>query len=140
MDVCSTVRRTGANFDRARGRAGVTGPNGDDGVSGISNPIINSPYLPPECHFEIGPHGPTGTLVRGRRPSESYIPIPVSRKGGQPVQQTLDFDITGERREANSLVNDIRRGGALAGEQLERRDAVLAQASCPLERRTADEG
>ena len=49
----------------------------------LSNPIINSPYDPPEAHFEIGLTGPTGRLIAGRRPSESYIPIPVSRKGRQ---------------------------------------------------------
>jgi type III restriction enzyme len=76
----------------------------------LSNPIINSPFDPPEAHFEIGPNGPTGRLLPGRRPSESYIPIPVSRKGRRGGEQSLlDFDITGERREQNSLINDIRR-------------------------------
>jgi type III restriction enzyme len=76
----------------------------------ISNPIINSPYEPPQRHFEIGPHGPTGVLLQGRRPSESFIPVPPSRKGRrQSVQEALDFDITGERREVNTLVNDVRR-------------------------------
>jgi type III restriction enzyme len=75
----------------------------------LSNPIINSPYDPPEAHFEIGPAGPTGNLLPGRRPSESFIPVPVSKKGSRVVQETLDFDITGERREQNTLINDIRR-------------------------------
>ena len=35
----------------------------------LSNPIINSPYDPPDAHFEIGPTGPTGRLLQGRRPS-----------------------------------------------------------------------
>ena len=75
----------------------------------ISNPIINSPYHPPESHFEIGSTGPTGQLLPGRRPSESYVPVPVSRKGRQAAQQAFDFDLTGERREQNTLINDIRR-------------------------------
>ena len=76
----------------------------------LSNPIINSPYDPPEGHFEIGHNGPTGRLLQGRRPSESYIPIPVTRKGRRNGrQETFDFDVTGERREQNSLINDIRR-------------------------------
>ena len=47
----------------------------------------------------------------GRRPSESFIPIAVAKKGkkGEPVQETIDFDVTGERRERNALINDIRR-------------------------------
>jgi type III restriction enzyme len=76
----------------------------------LSNPIVNSPYEPPEWHFEIGPHGPSGKLLKGRRRSESYIPVPPSRKGRKPeaVQEAFEFDITGERREVNSLINDIR--------------------------------
>jgi type III restriction enzyme len=36
--------------------------------------------------------------------------VPVSKKGkGTGEQTALDFDTTGERREANSLINDIRR-------------------------------
>lgn len=42
------------------------------------------------------------------RPSESWTPIPSVQKG-KKAQAALDFDATGERREANSLVNDIRR-------------------------------
>ncbi len=79
----------------------------------LSNPIINSPYDPPEAPFEIGPNGPTGQILPGSRPSESYIPVPVSKKGRQAVQPTLDFDITGERREQNSLINDIRPASAV---------------------------
>ena len=74
----------------------------------LSNPIISSPYDSPAQHFELGPAGPTGVLLPGRRPSESFIPIPVSRKA-KAVQGTMDFDLTGERREQNSLINDIRR-------------------------------
>jgi len=86
----------------------MTGPDGGTGGDDIGNPIINSPYEPPQCHFEIGPHGPTGKRLPGRRPSESYIPVPVTRKGRRPAQQMLDFDLTGERREPNTLINDIR--------------------------------
>lgn len=76
----------------------------------LSNPIINSPYDPPAAHFEIGHDGPTGRLLPGRRPSESYIPLPVGRKNPRDnLQEAFDFDITGERREQNSLINDIRR-------------------------------
>jgi type III restriction enzyme len=72
----------------------------------LTDPILNSPYGPPERHFELGPDGPTGTILDGRRPSESFIPVPRPKKGTE--QQTLDFDVTGERREENSLINDIR--------------------------------
>jgi type III restriction enzyme len=75
----------------------------------IDNPILNTPYDPPEAHFELGPKGPTGVVKPGRRPSESFIPVPPSRKGRAAQQQELDFDVTGERREQNSLINDVRR-------------------------------
>ena len=74
----------------------------------IDNPILNSPYEQPDRYYEIGPQGPTGEIREGRRPSESFIPIAISRKG-QPRQEALDFDVTGERREKNTLINDIRR-------------------------------
>ena len=38
----------------------------------ISNPILNSPYDPPEAHFEIGPNGPTG-VVLDRPPAERVV-------------------------------------------------------------------
>ena len=80
----------------------------------LSNPILNSPYDPPEAHFELGQNGPTGKVLTGRRPSESFVPVPVSKKGhrggnGTVEALTLDFDATGERREQNTVINDIRR-------------------------------
>lgn len=88
--------------------------------SSLSNPILNSPYDPPAQHFVLGTHGPTGEVKDGRRPSESFIPVPVGRRRGaakgkagavEPLalQTEIDFDVTGERRQVNSLINDIRR-------------------------------
>ncbi len=81
--------------------------------SALGNPILNSPYDAPERHFELGRQGPTGTVLPGRRLSESFIPIPLARKAGKGAggadQDAFDFDITGERREDNSLINDVRR-------------------------------
>ena len=47
----------------------------------IDNPILNSPYGQPDRYYEIGPNGPTGEIRDGRRPSESFIPIAVTKKG-----------------------------------------------------------
>lgn len=77
----------------------------------LDNPILNSPYEAPTKHFALGPNGPTGEIKTGRRRSESFIPIPVSKKGKSKEsaeQVAIDFDLTGERREENSLINDIR--------------------------------
>ncbi|MBB6174862.1 type III restriction enzyme [Nocardiopsis mwathae] len=76
----------------------------------IENPILNSPYEQPDRYYEVGPQGPTGEIREGRRPSESFIPIAVSKKGKKGLDQIeIDFDATGERRERNSLINDLRR-------------------------------
>lgn len=76
----------------------------------IDNPILNSPYGQPDRYYHIGRQGPTGEIREGRRPSESFIPIAVSKKGkGEGTQTEFDFDATGERRERNSLINDLRR-------------------------------
>lgn len=95
-------------------------------MTSIDNPILNTPYDQPDRYYEIGPHGPTGEVRKGRRPSESFVPIAATRKGptskGGTVQESFDFDATGERREKNSLINDVRRdvakwrrGGDYAG-------------------------
>lgn len=79
----------------------------------LENPILNSPYDPPGQHFVLGSHGPTGEIKVGRRPSESFIPIPTGRRpkalpGQVGEQEALNLDTTGERREANSLINELR--------------------------------
>ena len=76
----------------------------------LSNPILSSPYEPPTAHFEIEPgQGPSGRILDGRRPSESFIPVAPQRKGRRAAAQSaLDFDDTGDRREVNSLINDVR--------------------------------
>ena len=76
----------------------------------LANPVINRPYDPPAQHFELDDvtGSPTGVLIPGRRPSESWTPLPTVKKG-RKLQAALDFDATGERREVNSLINDIRR-------------------------------
>jgi type III restriction enzyme len=86
----------------------VAGPQADEVIARtIENPILNSPYEPPAKHFELGPDGPTGEINDGRRLSESFVPVPSSQKG-KGAQAALDFDATGERREQNTLINDIR--------------------------------
>ena len=76
----------------------------------LANPILNGPYDIPSQHFEMGAHGPTGNVLPGRRLSESFIPIAALKKGiDGSVQEALEFEGTSERRERNSLINDLRR-------------------------------
>ncbi|MGJ9422393.1 BPTD_3080 family restriction endonuclease [Aeromicrobium sp. CF3.5] len=78
--------------------------------SDLANPILNGPYDIPSQHFEMGPKGPTGQTLAGRRPSESFVPVAGSIKGGDgSVQDMLEFEGMVERRETNTLINAIRR-------------------------------
>lgn len=79
----------------------------------LANPVLNGPFDPPSRYFELGHKGPTGKILDGRRPSESFIPVPQTKKRGKKnaagVQDTLDFDLTHERVEKNTLINDLRK-------------------------------
>jgi len=80
-----------------------------DATDTLQNPILNTPFDPPSRYFELGPKGPTGVIHDGRRRSESFIPVPTSRKkSAAGEQEKLDFDATGERIEENDLINEIR--------------------------------
>jgi type III restriction enzyme len=106
-----TAGRRGASELARRlplGRAEARAPREGERVPERSDPVLNGPYDPPERYFQIGPHGPTGEVLPGRRPSESFVAIATARKG-TGEQESLDFDLTGERRELNSLINDLRR-------------------------------
>ena len=75
----------------------------------IDNPVLNGPFEVPQRHFEIGRFGPTGRVLKGRRLSESFIPVPPPKKSRNSGDQiALDFDSTGERVEKNDLINQVR--------------------------------
>lgn len=89
----------------------------DDGLDALANPILNSPYELPSRHFELSSTGPTGTIIEGRRPSESFIPVAPVRKGRSKragdgsVQEALT--LTNEQVVRNTLIDDLRREVAL---------------------------
>jgi len=92
--------------------AGATDGKGATGgkpvADPVDNPVVNSPYDPPGHHFELGPDGtPTGVVLDGRRRSESFVPVPPQRKRAG-TQAALELDATGERREVNQLINEVR--------------------------------
>jgi type III restriction enzyme len=85
----------------------------------IENPIINRPYDMPSRHWKFDDNGlVVPETIDGRRPSESWIPIPQPTKGKKDFfQPTLD-DVPFERRKPNdqvelvrSAVDAWRRGG-----------------------------
>jgi type III restriction enzyme len=70
----------------------------------IENPIINSPYRAPDRHFRFDDDGITNEIVRGRRLSQYFIPVPRPRKRGQQIE--LDFaEFTADKIRKNDFVN-----------------------------------
>jgi type III restriction enzyme len=85
-----------------------------DELTALANPILNGPYEPPDHHFEIGPNGPTGRVLQGRRRSESFVPIARAKKRGKNDrdavhQEAFELESTNERIDRNETVNRIRR-------------------------------
>ena len=78
----------------------------------IENPIINSPFDEPTCHFRFTDEGITDEVVDGRRISSYFVPIARPKKMGSKQLQ-FDTEWTQDRIEENKLVNDIRRRVAL---------------------------
>ncbi len=85
----------------------------------LDDPVLNGPYDPPARYFEIGAKGPTGEVLEGRRPSESFIPVAAVRKRGRPSKpgaqapiatagHQLLLALQEEQVQRNSLINGIR--------------------------------
>jgi type III restriction enzyme len=86
----------------------------------IENPVINSPFREPTCHFRFTDEGITNEIIDGRRTSSYFVPIAQPRKKGTK-QLVFDTEWTQDRIEENILVNQIRarvklwRQGGYAG-------------------------
>ncbi|MFI5871307.1 BPTD_3080 family restriction endonuclease [Streptomyces sp. NPDC051445] len=78
----------------------------------IENPIINSPYAEPAEHWGLDERGqPTGERLAGRRPSETWMPVPRARKGRKTsagVQHELFLDGILEERKGQDVIGEIR--------------------------------
>jgi type III restriction enzyme len=73
----------------------------------IENPIINSPFVEPQAHYELDGRGnPTGNILNQRRKSTYLTPIPQPRK--QAGAQMSLFEGTAEKEEENYAINQIR--------------------------------
>ena len=73
----------------------------------IENPIINSPFDEPTCHFRFSDEGITNEIVEGRRSSSHFVPIPRAKKKGKQLQ--FDTEWTKDRTEPNPVVDRIRQ-------------------------------
>jgi type III restriction enzyme len=73
----------------------------------IENPILNSPFVEPKCHFRFDEEGITDEIVEQRRTSSYFVPIARPKKKGK--QLYFDTEWTEDRIEENRLVNQIRQ-------------------------------
>lgn len=69
----------------------MAGDEGIDSAGTLDYPVITMPYEVPGRPFVIGPNGPTGEVVTGRRPSESFIAIPAPKKKRATEQGGFDL-------------------------------------------------
>lgn len=77
----------------------------------IENPILNSPFTEPTRHWVLDSRGqPTGECAEGRRPSETWMPVPRAQKGrNKSLQQEITgFDGIIEERESQEIIGAIR--------------------------------
>ena len=94
----------------------------DQPITEVPEPIINSPYYEPDCHWQVQ-HGAQPVKAEGRRPAYYYYRLPegagTGRAGRRQTDMLSDVDV-GEREELGQ-VNLIRqkvrdwREGALTG-------------------------
>jgi len=70
------------------------------------NPVLNSPFQEPQRHFRFDNQGITSDIVKGRRPSSYFEPVPEARR--RDGQQAMVVEWTQDRIEENELVESIR--------------------------------
>ena len=81
-----------------------------------SDPILNSPYLPPTRHHALGEDGQPldQEPIFGRRPSTYVAPVPMARRrkgAGMRDQQELALDTrdaAGQAYSLSNIINEIR--------------------------------
>lgn len=78
----------------------------------IENPVINSPFEEPTCHFRFTDEGITDEVVTGRRISQYFVPIPSAKKRS-PKQLTFETEWTADRLQENQFINQVRERVAL---------------------------
>jgi len=74
----------------------------------IENPILNSPFEEPKCHWRFSDDGITDEKIESRRISSYFIPIAKPKKKGKAAQLAFDTEWTRDRIEENVFINRIR--------------------------------
>jgi type III restriction enzyme len=79
-------------------------------MDALANPVINSPYEEPSCHFALDDQGrPTGEITQSRRRSEFFVPVPKPKKSKKKAAGTqLAFELTDEKIERNDAIDQLR--------------------------------
>jgi len=72
----------------------------------IENPVLNSPFEPPQRHFKFDDEGITNEIVESRRISSYFIPIAKPKKKGKQLQ--FDTEWTQDRVSPNHWINQVR--------------------------------
>ena len=72
---------------------------------GIDDPILNSPFQEPKYHFEVTHEGVTGKVLKGRRNSIYYVPVPHIKVRGL----NRGLDLPTEQVKENTFINDLRQ-------------------------------
>ena len=83
----------------------------------FEKPILNSPYVVPEQHWELDDEGqPTQHIIQSRRLVKFITPIPKPRKRKGPAEQTrmvlgdtAGLSTEGQEYDPTSNINEIRR-------------------------------
>lgn len=79
------------------------------------NPIINSPYDEPTCHWVLKNGMPTGELRKKRRMAEFVTPVPQPKTKKKKEEQSgftfgdKDFSVSGQSYDQNAFINEIRK-------------------------------
>lgn len=76
----------------------------------IENPVHNSPYDKPKCHFLFDEGGIADRIIDSRRIASCFVPIPKPKKQGKQLEAETEW--TADRIEESKLINNIRRAAA----------------------------
>jgi type III restriction enzyme len=74
----------------------------------IENPVINSAFKEPACHFRFTEEGITDEIIESRRTSVYFVPIAPPKKKGKQGQLALGTEWTQDRLKENKFINRVR--------------------------------
>jgi len=72
----------------------------------IDNPVINSAFEEPTCHYRFDDDGITSEITQKRRPSAYFIPVAQPKKKGKQLE--LGTEWTEDRLRENDYINEVR--------------------------------